>query len=85
MGLELVELVMRIEEEFDIAIPNEAAEKMTTPRKVIDYVASQPNVSKQWSRGYVEVTIWLSIEDELGIKREDFNDDSLFIQDMGAD
>lgn len=39
MGLELVELVMRIEEEFEIAIPNEAAEKMTTPRKVIDYVA----------------------------------------------
>jgi len=84
MGLDLVELVMRLEEEFEIKIPDEAASEMTTPRKVIDWIAAQPEVSRQWSRGYVEVTVWLAIEDELGINKGDFNDDSRFIQDMGA-
>lgn len=85
MGLDLVELVYRLEEEFEIIIPDEDAATMTTPRKVIDYIHSVPAVSNQWSRGYVEVTVWLAIEDELGINKEDFNDDSRFIQDMGAD
>lgn len=85
MGLDLVELAYRLEEEFKITIPDEAAGEMITPRKVIDYISSHPTVSKQWSRGYVEVTVWLAIEDELGIKKEDFNDDSRFIEDMGAD
>jgi hypothetical protein len=44
----------------------------------------QPNVSGQWSREYVEVALWLTIEDELGVKKEDFNDDSRFVEDMGA-
>lgn len=58
---------------------------MTTPGKVIDYIASHPKVSEEWSRGYVEVTVWLCIEDELGINKKDFNDESRFIEDMGAD
>ena len=84
MGLELVGLVYRLEEEFEIAIPNEAAEKMTTPRDVIDYIAAIPSVSGKWSREYIEITVWLAIEDELGIDRNEFNLDSRFIQDMGA-
>ena len=84
MGLELVELVYRLEDEFESTIPNEDAEKMTTPRAVIDYVAAIPSVSSKWSRGYVEITVWLAIEDELGIDRNEFNLDSRFVQDMGA-
>ncbi len=41
MGLDSVELVMAFEEKFAITIPDEEAEKMTTPRNVIDYVYSQ--------------------------------------------
>ena len=84
MGLELVELVCRLEEEFEITIPNEAAEKMTTPRAVIDHIASIPSVSSKWSRGYIEITVWLAVEDELGIDRNEFDLDSRFVQDMGA-
>lgn len=84
MGLDLVELVIRIEEEFEVTISDESASMMTTPRHVIDYLMEQPNVSRQWSRDYVEITTWLTIEDELAIDRNNFNEDSRFIEDMGA-
>jgi len=84
MGLELVSLVYRLEEEFEIIIPDEEAERMTTPRAVIDYISSIPSVSSKWSRGYIEVTVWLAIEDELCVDQKDFTIDSRFVQDMGA-
>ena len=37
-SLETVELVMALEEEFDIEIPDEEAEKITTVQAAIDYV-----------------------------------------------
>ncbi len=84
MGLELVSLVYRLEEEFEITIPDEVAVTMVSPRIVIDWIAAHPKVSAQWSRGYVEVTVWLAIEDELCIKKDGFHEDSRFIEDMGA-
>lgn len=41
MGLESVEVVLAFEEEFGIAIPDAAAEKMRTPRDVIDFVLQE--------------------------------------------
>ncbi len=41
MGLDIVEFVMGVEEAFEIRIPDVAAERITTPRKLIDYVHSQ--------------------------------------------
>lgn len=37
-SLDTVELVMQFEEEFDIEIPDEDAEKLTTVGKAIDYL-----------------------------------------------
>ena len=37
-SLDLVELVMRFEEEFDIEIPDEDAEKIRTVQDVINYL-----------------------------------------------
>lgn len=82
MGLDIVEMVMRIEEEFEIEIPNEIAEKFTTPKIVIDYLqirfANRP-------REYIADKIWMIIEDEAGIERKDYNENSRFIEDMGMD
>lgn len=85
MGLDLVELVMRIEEEFEVTISDDAASSMTTPRHIIEFLMLQPTVSQKWSRDYVAITTWLIIEDELSIDRNNFNEDSRFIEDMGAD
>ncbi|MGJ5676523.1 MAG: acyl carrier protein [Nostochopsis sp.] len=37
-SLDTVELVMALEEEFDIEIPDEAAEKITTVQEALDYI-----------------------------------------------
>ena len=44
-SLDTVELVMALEEEFDIEIPDEAAEKITTVQAVVDYISSHATAS----------------------------------------
>lgn len=45
-SLDMVELVMGVEEMFDIEIPDEDAEKLTTVGSIIDYVAQKSGNSK---------------------------------------
>jgi acyl carrier protein len=40
-SLDTVELVMELEEEFDINIPDDAAEKIQTVGQAIDYIEKQ--------------------------------------------
>ncbi|ALF52634.1 acyl carrier protein [Nostoc piscinale CENA21] len=40
-SLDLVELVMAFEEEFEIEIPDEAAEKILTVQDAVDYIENQ--------------------------------------------
>ena len=40
-SLDTVELVMALEEEFHIEIPDEAAEKITTVQDAVDYINNQ--------------------------------------------
>lgn len=37
-SLDIVELIMALEEEFDLEIPDEDAEKLTTIRAAVDYI-----------------------------------------------
>jgi acyl carrier protein len=39
-SLDLVELIMSMEEEFDIDIPDEEAEKLVTVKDVYDFIAA---------------------------------------------
>lgn len=40
-SLDTVELVMALEEELELEIPDEDAEKITTVQKAIDYISSR--------------------------------------------
>lgn len=42
-SLDTVELVMALEEEFDIEIPDEEAEKITKVQDAIDYIKNHTN------------------------------------------
>ncbi len=38
-SLDAVELILALEEEFDIEIPDEVAEKITIVQQVVDYIS----------------------------------------------
>jgi acyl carrier protein len=40
-SLDVVELVMALEEEFDVEIPDEAAEGIATVQAAVDYISSK--------------------------------------------
>ena len=40
-SLDIVELIMAIEEEFEIEVPDEDAEKLLTVQQTVDYVAGK--------------------------------------------
>ena len=42
-SLDVVELVMALEEEFETEIPDEDAEKITTVQQAIDYITERRN------------------------------------------
>jgi acyl carrier protein len=42
-SLDVVEIIMGLEEEFDIEIPDEDAEKIMTVQQIMDYVEARPN------------------------------------------
>jgi len=44
-SLDTVELVMALEEEFECEIPDEEAEKITTVKQAVDYIASHGKAS----------------------------------------
>lgn len=43
-SLDIVELIMALEEEFDLEIPDEDAEKLTSVGAAVQYVKSKQNV-----------------------------------------
>ena len=45
-SLDIVELIMGIEEEFDIEIPDEDAEKLTTVGEAINYACSKLDIEE---------------------------------------
>ena len=85
MGLDLVELMLAIEDSFRLQIPNGAAEKMTTPGSVIDFVASElrQRPEDQIRPLVAEIVRQLTIE-VLGIKPKKYREDATFVGDFGA-
>jgi acyl carrier protein len=46
-SLDVVELVMEVEDEFDISIPDEDVEKLVTLKALVDYITAATESSNQ--------------------------------------
>ena len=46
-SLDTVELIMAFEEEFDVEIPDEDAQKIKTVKDVIDYINAKQKISEK--------------------------------------
>ena len=75
MGLDLVELTIRIEDAFGIPIPDEIAADLTTPRQVKFYVLSQLKLAERKTCMSQQAFYLLRREfvPVLGIQRPDFH------------
>ncbi len=86
MGLDLVELVMRFEEEFETNIPDQIAPNLSTPKDVVDFLITKPEIkNKGMTCKSVTQKVWLIIEDEIGIDISKYNENSRFVDDMHID
>jgi acyl carrier protein len=91
MGLELVELVMTLEEEFKVDIPDAVAQTLTTPRKVYEWLIHELRADnsqaipfgRTWTPEQVIERTREIIRVQFGITK--FNDDDSFVEDLGID
>lgn len=87
MGLDTVELVMAVEEDFSLEIPDSAAAKMYTVGDLHSYL-----VSELRRRGHTDVDenrVFERLREiicrQLGVKAERVLPEARFVQDLGAD
>jgi len=91
MGLETVELVMDVEDAFDISIPNEMAQRIQTVGQLHDAVVTllRANDNRDWlSRTDFENQVWhqlceLTAQVATDVKTSQITRDTRFIQDLG--
>ena len=79
----MTQIIYRIEDEFELIIPDAEIEKIISPQNVIDYLMKETEVGENCSEDYVAITVWRIIEEETGISPRDFDDDARFNEDMG--
>ena len=85
MGLDGVEIIMSVEEGFDIEISDEEAAAARTPRLLCDVVERKlTGKVPTMSRADIRSKLRRIIIDQLSI-REDFDDEAEFVRDLGVD
>ncbi len=87
MGLDTVELVLAVEELFEIEIPNECAEKLTTVGELHQFVVDEltrlerQNVNRDIVYDLIRNIVCI----QLGVKPEKVIPGARFVQDLNAD
>jgi acyl carrier protein len=84
MGMESVEIVIRVEETFGIKISDAEAEIILTPRQLIELVMAKVVQSQpgQWSRLQVAEKIREIVIEVLACAKE-YREDAQFVKDLG--
>lgn len=87
MGLDAVELVMAIEDEFTIDIPDAEAERMKTVGELYYYV--RKTVHLKTLRPPSDEELWQRVRnvvvEQLGVKDHQVTREARFIEDLGID
>jgi acyl carrier protein len=87
VGLDSVELVMKVEESYGLAIPDDDAENLTTVEKLRDYVVSA--LKKKGRTDLDPQTIFYELRTiicrQLALKPEQVRLESRFVQDLYLD
>lgn len=82
MGLDIVELVAAVEEEYGLEIPNEVAATLTTVGRLFDYLEQHAPAGREpgaWER------LVAVVERESGVDRSKIHRGARFVQDLGMD
>jgi acyl carrier protein len=90
MGLDTVELVMAIEEEFGMKIPNEQAARLETAGDLSSYVQRRLESDRGQPLDAAErVAVWERVKaivvEQLGVEPERVTQDAHIVLDLGAD
>jgi len=96
MGLESVELIMRVEEDFDIEIRDEEATELATVGQIYDCVLRKLGLNapehdtylhpeKAWTEQKVWETLRAAVSDELSVDLALVTREAHIIFDLGAD
>ena len=96
-GLDVVEVVMAVEQEFGIRIPDAEAEKLETVGKLHACIAGQVAVRRPGEevrveaggRSWTEADVWEAVRrfviERLDVKPEQVRPGAYFVRDPGAD
>jgi acyl carrier protein len=86
MGLDTVELVIRVEKQFDIGIPDADAARIATVGDLHAYVVGVlRRQGRIESADSVDAQLRDIICDQLGVEPEDVVPSARFVDDLGAD
>lgn len=84
MGIDIVELVMEAEEEFEIQIPDQIAAGVTTAGELSELIRQ-----RLAARGLPELDPWPRVQrlisEQLGVALENVTPNSHFVRDLGCD
>ena len=87
MGLDTVELVMAVEEHFDIEIPNDVAETLTTVGILHSFVVSE--LQRLRRQPVDPATVFTELRELIchhaGVKPEQVVPEATFVDDLGMD
>ncbi len=86
MGLDSVALVLAVEEDFQIDIPNEAGEKMLSVRHMRDFVVAElRRLGREADPDAVFLRLREIIVAQLGVKPSEVVLDAEFVRDLRID
>ncbi len=87
MGLDAVELVMAVEDEFGIVISDKEAEKIQTVGQLYDYVREAVKIKMRPPPSDIEIWTRITpiIADQLGVEPHRITKEAHFIRDLGME